>query len=166
MVKGKGADSSSLKLSLTDPCPAVQEGCYYRPAGLVNCCSMYMRAYNAESPKQDSKRFNSNAKTKYIANLGIIYLWALSTQKCQVSTINVIQYCTFLLMYILHTYAWSTVLVYVCIMYILYCRLHILVHVVTINDSIFVTTGQWLRVTTSSTHYKYILWLEYLKMSK
>ena len=35
-----------------------------------------MHKYNAESPKQGSKRFNSNAKTKYIADLGIMYLWS------------------------------------------------------------------------------------------
>ena len=33
-----------------------------------------MRKYNAKSPKQGSKRFNSIVKTKYIADLGIIYL--------------------------------------------------------------------------------------------
>ena len=34
----------------------------------------YMRKYNAESPKQGSKRFNSIVKTKYIDDLGIVYL--------------------------------------------------------------------------------------------
>ena len=34
-----------------------------------------MRVYNAESPKQDSRRFNSIVKTKYIDDLGIVYLW-------------------------------------------------------------------------------------------
>ena len=34
-----------------------------------------MREYNAESPKQGRKRFNSIAKTQYIADLVIIYLW-------------------------------------------------------------------------------------------
>ena len=34
-----------------------------------------MRKYNAEIPKQGSTRFNSIVKTKYIANLGIVYLW-------------------------------------------------------------------------------------------
>ena len=34
-----------------------------------------MRKYNAESPKQGSKRFNSIVKTINIADLGIIYLW-------------------------------------------------------------------------------------------
>ena len=38
-----------------------------------------MRVYNAESPKQDSRRFNSIVKTKYIDNLGIVYLWAHRT---------------------------------------------------------------------------------------
>ena len=37
---------------------------------------------NAESPKQGSKRFNYNAKTKYIADLGIIYLqYAVPVQR-------------------------------------------------------------------------------------
>ena len=34
-----------------------------------------MRKYNAESPKQGSKRFNSIVKTINIVDLGIIYLW-------------------------------------------------------------------------------------------
>ena len=47
-----------------------------RPAGWVNCFSICaLCKYNAESPKQGSKRFNYIAKTKYIADLGIIYLW-------------------------------------------------------------------------------------------
>ena len=33
--------------------------------------------YNAESPKQDSKRFNSITKRIYISDLGIIYLWVI-----------------------------------------------------------------------------------------
>ncbi len=37
-----------------------------------------MRVYNAESPKQDSRRFNSIVKTKYIDDLGIVYLWFLA----------------------------------------------------------------------------------------
>ena len=31
--------------------------------------------YNAKSAKQGRKRFNFNVKTKYIANLRIVYLW-------------------------------------------------------------------------------------------
>ena len=34
-----------------------------------------MRKYNAESPKQGSRRFNFIVKTKYIDDLGIVYLW-------------------------------------------------------------------------------------------
>ena len=34
-----------------------------------------MLKYNAESPKQGSKRFNSIVKTINIVDLGIIYLW-------------------------------------------------------------------------------------------
>ena len=34
-----------------------------------------MRKYNAESPKQGSRRFISIVKTKYIADLGLVYLW-------------------------------------------------------------------------------------------
>ena len=33
-----------------------------------------MLKYNAESPKQGSRRFNSIVKTKYIDDLGIVYL--------------------------------------------------------------------------------------------
>ena len=39
-----------------------------------------MREYNAESPKHDSKRFNSQAKTKYIADLGILFIYAFILQ--------------------------------------------------------------------------------------
>ena len=43
--------------------------------GWVNCFSICaLRKYNAESPKQGSRRFNSIVKTKYIADLGIVYL--------------------------------------------------------------------------------------------
>ena len=81
MVKGKGADSSSLKLNLIGPCRAVRasttvEGCQ---AGRLGQLFQYLRKYNAESLKQGSKRFNSNAKTNYIADLGIIYLWGTHT---------------------------------------------------------------------------------------
>ena len=43
-----------------------------RLAGWVNSFSMCAE-YNAESLKQDSKKFNSQVKTKYIADLSIIY---------------------------------------------------------------------------------------------
>ena len=36
-----------------------------------------MHKYNAESPKQGSRRFNYIVKTKYIDNLGIVNLWWL-----------------------------------------------------------------------------------------
>ena len=46
-----------------------------RPAGWVTYHLLqYMSKYNAESPKQGSKRFNSIVKTINIADLGIIYL--------------------------------------------------------------------------------------------
>ena len=51
----------------------------YSSMGRLGQLFQYMRKYNAESPKQGSKRFNSNAKTKYIADLGIMYLWLYST---------------------------------------------------------------------------------------
>ena len=44
-------------------------------AGGLDHLLQYIRKYNAESPKQGSKRFNSAVKTINIANLGIIYLW-------------------------------------------------------------------------------------------
>ena len=40
-----------------------------------------MCVYNAESPKQDSRRFNSIVKTKYIDDLGIVYLWLNPTDE-------------------------------------------------------------------------------------
>ena len=36
-----------------------------------------MRKYNAESPKQDRKRFNSIVKTIHISYLPIIYLYGV-----------------------------------------------------------------------------------------
>ena len=77
MGKGRGADASTLKLNLTDPCCArtTVEGC--QAGGLwspVAILYKYMRKYNAESPKQDRKRFNYIMKTINIANLDIIYL--------------------------------------------------------------------------------------------
>ena len=55
----------------TVPVPLLRD---VRPAGWVNSFSMCAE-YNAESPKQDNKRFISQVKTKYIADLSIIYLW-------------------------------------------------------------------------------------------
>ena len=52
--------------------PAVLEGCWADGLGQL---FQYMRKYNTESPKQGSRRFNSIVQTKYIANLGIVYLW-------------------------------------------------------------------------------------------
>ena len=67
------ADLSSVKLNLTDPaeqyCASTAvEGCQ---AGRLGPLFLYMCEYNAESPKHDRKRFTSQAKTKYIADLGI-----------------------------------------------------------------------------------------------
>ena len=36
--------------------------------------------YNAESPKQDSKRFNSMTKTIHFAHLVILFIFANTTQ--------------------------------------------------------------------------------------
>ena len=43
------------------------------PAGWVSCYSICASTvlYNAESPKQGSKRFNSQVKTKHFAHLGL-----------------------------------------------------------------------------------------------
>ena len=65
-----------VKLNLIDPCRTVRasttvEGCQ---AGGLGHQFQYMREYNAESPKQGRKRFNSIVKTINIADLGIIYL--------------------------------------------------------------------------------------------
>ena len=57
----------------TVPVPLLSvEGC--RAIGLGHLLQ-YMREYNAERPKQGSKRFNCIVKTINIADLGIIYLW-------------------------------------------------------------------------------------------
>ena len=65
-----------VKLNLIDPCRTVRastivEGC--QASGLGHQFQN-MREYNAESPKQDRKRFNFIVKTINIADLGIIYL--------------------------------------------------------------------------------------------
>ena len=43
-----------------------------------------MCVYNADSQEQDSRRFNSIVKTKYIDDLGIVYLWVSHRQSCSV----------------------------------------------------------------------------------
>ena len=43
-----------------------------------------MRKYNAESPKQGSRRFNYIVKTKYIDDLGIVNLWSTVSVYAQV----------------------------------------------------------------------------------
>ena len=66
------------KLNLIDPCRTVRATVPVwqlrdaMPAGWVTQFQC-MREYNAESPKQGKKRFNSFVKTTNIAYLGIIY---------------------------------------------------------------------------------------------
>ena len=85
-MKGKGEEggSSSLKLKLTDPCRT------YKMLGR-------QVLYNAESPKQGSRKFNSIMKTKYIAVLGIVYLcFGPSTVPDEICcTVPDKVYCTF-----------------------------------------------------------------------
>ena len=73
--KGEEDDVSSLKLNLTDPvqysASTMVEGCQ---AGGLGHILQYMREYNAESPKQGRKRFNSIVKTIGFDHLVIIYL--------------------------------------------------------------------------------------------
>ena len=66
MGKGRGGDASSLKLNLTFHFTAVLcrasttvEGCQ---AGKLGHLLQHIREYNAKSPKQDSKRFNSHGR--------------------------------------------------------------------------------------------------------
>ena len=80
MVKGKGADSSSLKLNLTDPCHTVP--CQYhwgvRPAGWVNCfsiCAGTMPRAQSRAAKISIKMQRRNT----LPDLGIIYLWCYSS---------------------------------------------------------------------------------------
>ena len=65
-----------VKLNLIDPCHTVHastrvEGCQ---AGGLGHLLLYMREYDAESPKQGKKRFNSIVKTINFSYLAIIYL--------------------------------------------------------------------------------------------
>ena len=82
MGKGRGPNKSSIKLNLSDPChikyraSTVVEGCQ---AGWLGHLSQYeyMHEYNAESPKQDSKKFNSYGRRN---NLPIwVYNLSMST---------------------------------------------------------------------------------------
>ena len=52
------------------------EGCWAGGLG-QNCFSICASTvqYNAENQKQGSRRLNSIVKTKYIDDLGIVYLW-------------------------------------------------------------------------------------------
>ena len=81
--RGEG-DASSLNLNLTDPCRAVpfQYHCLgipCRPAGWETVSVYCLREYNAESPKQCSKRFNSQGRR----NTFPIWLYNLSMMVCQ-----------------------------------------------------------------------------------
>ena len=65
MGKREGADVSSVKLNLTDPCRragTTVEGCQAGGLGHLLQYIQYIRNYNVESPKQDSKRFNSQVR--------------------------------------------------------------------------------------------------------
>ena len=84
--KWEGATLLPCQMNLTDPCRTIRasttfEGC--QPGGLGHLFQ-YMREYNAESPKQDSKRFNSIVKMIGFGHLVIIYLW----QQCTVHLYN------------------------------------------------------------------------------
>ena len=84
-------------MNLIDPCRTVRasttvEGCQ---AGGLGHQFQYMREYNAESPKQGRKRFNSIVKTINIAYLGIIYLcctYIYAIVQYMVSTVYTVYY--------------------------------------------------------------------------
>ena len=48
-----------------------------------------MREYNAESPKQGRKRFNSIVKTMCFSYLPVIYLWYLLSNQTLIAKENV-----------------------------------------------------------------------------
>ena len=71
--KGVGGYASSIKLNWplpyrTGPVTRLRDT---RPAGWVTYCSIHMLEYNAESPKQGRKGFNSIVKTIYFYYLPI-----------------------------------------------------------------------------------------------
>ena len=77
MGKGRGptrllSNSTSLSTAVQYnlPVPLLRDA---RPAGWVHCFQ-YMLEYNAESPKQDSKRFNSQGREIIGLSGYIIYL--------------------------------------------------------------------------------------------
>ena len=53
-------------------------------AGGLGHLLQYIREYNAESPKQDRKRFNYFVKTSHFSYLPIIYLCLVSLQQNRV----------------------------------------------------------------------------------
>ena len=92
MGKGEGADVSSVRLNLTFHCctayraSTTVEGC--QPACWVTCLQ-YRHEYNAESPKQGSKRFNSQVRRNtlpiwvYNLSMRITYLSPLRPAEMQ-----------------------------------------------------------------------------------
>ena len=86
-MKQEGADASSVKLNLTFHYCTVQkragtevEGCQ---TGGLGHLLQYMRKYeyNAESPKQDSKRFNSQIRRNTLP-VWVYYLSMFSADWC------------------------------------------------------------------------------------
>ena len=85
-----------VKLNLIDPCCTVRdskmvEGCQ---AGGLGHQFLYLREYNAESPKQGRKRFNSIVKMINFSYLPIIYLCSSHTRRGSLQGREGPLYCT------------------------------------------------------------------------
>ena len=71
-----------------------------------------MRVYNDESPKQDSRRFNSIVKTNYIEDLGIAYLSNMHTNHLPHFFVTfLLQYLAIMLVF-LHTFEHYSSVIY------------------------------------------------------
>ena len=73
--RGRGRYLFHVKLNLADPCRTIP--CQYHLwellAGRLGQLFQYMRKCNAESPKQDSKRFNSQGRRRALS----IWAWLI-----------------------------------------------------------------------------------------
>ena len=86
--KEVGGYASSV--NLTDPCrmaysTVLVEGCQ---AGGLGHLLHYLREYNAESPKQGRKGFNSIVKTIYVLFLSSYYLSMITHESSQLLCLN------------------------------------------------------------------------------
>ena len=95
MVKGRQLTRLCSVLNLTDRASTTIEGCQ---AGRLGQIFQHMREYNAESPKQDSKRFNSQGRRNSLPPVCVsVYLSSCSVFPTFVYTLySTVPVCMFL----------------------------------------------------------------------